>query len=1119
MRVRNAATGQIFSIALLLAALAASAGFAARAQAQAAPEVGSELPAKVQSKLAALQSQLDAAQKRGDELAEAKTLMGLGDIYLVISEFQKAAGSYDQALTKARTKKDSALQAAALIGLGASYRSLSQNAKALEFFEQALALAAGAGDERGQAEALNGIGWVKVNSGAREEGLEFHKKALVIADRLADPDLQAPILNRIGVVKDIAGENDAALDFYNRALGKWREAEDEDGEAKALTNIAIIYTESGNAMKALEFYSQALPLYHESGDRAGEAGLLNNLGVLYKHIGEDRKAVEYYERVLPLQQAIGNRAGEAAALNNLGNAYSALGQNRQALEFFQHSLAVHREMKDPEGEAGALHNMGELWVMLGDMQKALETLQQALKLWTAVDERRGEANTLNSIGIVYDELGQPETALDYYLRALDLYKQVQDPDGEATVATNFAGLLNAPGKKEKALGYYQIALDLQRSIHNRDGEARTLNNMGLVYEDLKQPQKALEDFEQALSTWHEIGERNGEAQVLDNIGSLWSDRGNKEKARQYYAQALPLAKAVSNPLREAQLFHDMMLNEKDREPVLAVFYGKQAVNLVQHARGQMQGLEKGLQRSFLATKSEYYHDLAELLIAQGRLPEAQQVLDLLKDQEYADYVRGEADKELSPLSLTPAEQQARDDYEKSTAQIVSLGEEWMRLKRNTARTQEEDARYQQLSDQLNAASKGLNDFYARLYTAFGNTTEANKETADVKGNVSALRQLLAKEAHTVALYTLTGKERYSVIVITGSTAVAREYAISAAELNKKVAAFQQVLRDRTKDPRPQAAELYKILIGPAESDLAQAKAQTLIWSLDGVLRYVPIAALYDGSRYVVERYNTVTITPASVAHLGDAPDMSNLTAAGMGISLKFEDALPPLPSVATELDDVIQNAKSGNTHGAMRGTILLNGEFTEKAMENLLERQVAVVHIASHFVFKPGDDSQSYLLLAGKDQDKAGYHLTVADFRDDQRLSLDETQLLTLSACETGMSGTASNGREIDGLGTTAQLKGAKAVISSLWEVNDASTGVLMADFYRRWVSGGGKVTKAEAMREAQLDLLQGKMAAQAGVDNRGLSAEGESAGKQGGSLGYAHPYYWAPFVLMGNWR
>jgi CHAT domain-containing protein len=310
--------------------------------------------------------------------------------------------------------------------------------------------------------------------------------------------------------------------------------------------------------------------------------------------------------------------------------------------------------------------------------------------------------------------------------------------------------------------------------------------------------------------------------------------------------------------------------------------------------------------------------------------------------------------------------------------------------------------------------------------------------------------------------------------------------------------------------------LYQILIGPVKADLDQARAETLVWSLDGALRYVPMAALYDGKRYLVEQYNTVTITPVSIPHLSDKPDLSNLSTVAMGISRKYEGGLPPLPSVVGELDDIVTDAKVQGAHGVLPGTILLDGQFTEKAMEDKLDSPHGVVHIASHFVFKPGDDSQSYLLLAGKDEGGAGFRLTVADFRDNQKLVLDGTDLLTLSACETGMGGNASNGREVDGLGTTAQLKGAKAVISSLWEVNDSSTGELMADFYQRWARGAGKVEKVEALRQAQLDLLLGKTKLKAGSGGRGIETNAPAGVV---AEGYAHPYYWAPFVLMGNWR
>ena len=382
--------------------------------------------------------------------------------------------------------------------------------------------------------------------------------------------------------------------------------------------------------------------------------------------------------------------------------------------------------------------------------------------------------------------------------------------------------------------------------------------------------------------------------------------------------------------------------------------------------------------------------------------------------------------------------------------------------------------------------------------------------------MSVLEDQIAETSHTVALYTMVTADHYRVIVITAAATVAREFAISDKDLNKKVADFQEVLRNPTKDPKPLAQELYKILIGPIKADLDQAQAETLVWSLDGVLRYVPMAALYDGKQYLVENYKTVTITPASIAHLSERPDVSNLSAVAMGISHKYEDNLPQLPAVVAELDGVVKDAQVDGANGVLPGSILLNNQFTEKAMENQLGGQHAVVHIASHFVFMPGDDSQSYLLLAGKNEGGTGYHLTVADFRDNKNLVLRHTDLLTLSACETGMSGNAGNGREVDGLGTTAQLKGAKAVISSLWEVNDTSTGELMGDFYQRWAGGGGKVTKVEALRQAQLDLLLGRVKPGVGGNGRGF---GTREREQQAPSGYAHPYYWAPFVLMGNWR
>jgi len=888
-------------------------------------------------------------------------------------------------------------------------------------------------------------------------------------------------------VSDSGASHDAALpaDIQARlnrmqeALKAARAKGDARAEADALNQLSRVYFDTSDFKKAQDGYNEALALARAGKDTFEEVAALNGIGNCDLSISDNNAATEAYRQALAVAEASGNVQGQAMALSGLGWASANMGHNQEALDFYHRALPLARKASDRDVEARVLRRTGWVYYLLGDMPKAIEYDNQALRLFHKIDNPYGEATALNDLGQAYSAMGQNQKALAYYAKSAPMFRRAGD----------------------------------------RDSEALTWNMMGISYGALGNGEAELEYNQKALPVIRQAGDVANQAEALNAIGHAYSLLGDKPQAQAYYNQALPLANAADDPIIKGNILDNMMLNQSNLQPALAIFYGKQAVNCVQQIRNNMQGLGEELQKTFLVAKGDYFHHLADLLIEQGRLPEAQQVLDLLKQQEYREYVRGDSEDTLSPLSLTPAEQQAESDYQQSTAQLVALGQQWAELRKISSRTAEQESQFQQLSARLETASKGLNDYYARLYALFGQNSGANKQVADVKGDVSVLKQTIAKMPRTVALYTLVGRDHYRVIVITGATTVAREYPISEKVLNQKIAAFEQVLRNPHTDVRPLAADLYKVLIGPVKADLDQAQAQTLVWSLDGALRYVPISALYDGTHYVVENFNTVTITPASIPHLSDQPNVSNLSAVAMGISRQYEQNLPPLPAVIGELKEIVKDAQVQGSSGVLPGTILLNGAFTEKALEEELGGSHTVVHIASHFVFQPGDDSHSYLLLAGKDADGPGFHLTVADFRDNQNLALDDTDLLTLSACETGMSGSAGNGREVDGLGTTAQLKGAKAVISSLWEVNDASTGALMADFYRRWADGAHKVTKTEALRRAQLDLLHGEVAPQPGANGRGFSAVDDQSGPSAGPAGYSHPYYWAPFVLMGNWK
>lgn len=963
--------------------------------------------------------------------------------------------------------------------MGDLYFAVSAYAQALENYTQALAQARSAQDARQQVIALNGIASCYRDQNRPDLAPGLFQQAWDLATASDDESGRASALFGMGWADENLGQIAAAMEYENRALALAEKIKDAELEGKILVRIGIEHWALGDPQPALDSFNRAREASRIAGDRATEARAVGLIGMVFSNLGEKQKALDYYKQALPVLHQVGDRLAEAIGLTLVGMLYNDLGEKETALDYTRQALPICRSIGSPSCEATALNDIGLIYEGLGERQEALDSYNQALPIRRALGDRNGEATLLNNIGEIYWDLGENQKARDAFLEALPVLHQMGRKDFEATVLNNLATAYTNLGDAKHAIDYYSQALTIQQQVGDREGVAKALNNLGLVY----------------------------------------FNQGEKQKALEYFGQALPMATTLSDPMLEGLIDCNIMEALKSDRPALAIYFGKQAFNLTQQVRGKMLGLDKDLQESFLVSVSGGYRDLAVLLIEQGRLPEAQQVLDQLKQQEYTDYVRGDTSNALSPLALTPAELKAEEDYRKSTAQIVELGEQWAALRKITKRTEEQEQQYQQLSEQLDAASKGLNDYYAHLYSAFGSSSGANQQVADVKGEVSLLKQTISRMPRTVALYTLVGSDGYNVIVITGSTAVARSYAIAEKDLNLRIAAYELALRNPQSDPRPPAEELYKILIGPVQADLDQAQAQTLVWSLDGALRYVSIAALYDGKQYVVEKYATVNITPVSIPHLADKPDFSNVSAVAMGISRQYESALPALPAVSGELDDVVNDAQHKDAQGVLPGTILLNGAFTEKAMEDALDSPHTVVHIASHFVYSPGDDSRSYLLLAGKSQDTQGYHLTVADFRDNQQLSLNDTDLLTLSACETGISGNAGNGREVDGLGTTAQLKGAKSVISSLWEVNDASTGVLMADFYKRWADGAGNVAKVEALRQAQLDLLLGKIKVQAGASGRGLSVVENDPGVGNGRATYGHPYYWAPFVLMGNWR
>jgi CHAT domain-containing protein len=530
-----------------------------------------------------------------------------------------------------------------------------------------------------------------------------------------------------------------------------------------------------------------------------------------------------------------------------------------------------------------------------------------------------------------------------------------------------------------------------------------------------------------------------------------------------------------------------------KQPELAIFFGKQAVNTIQGLRARLTSLDQDLQRGFLADKTNVYRELADLLIRQGRLAEAQHVLGLLKEEEFFEFLRRSETDNLHQgrVAFQAFEQPWHDRLTALSARASKLAAERAELQRR-ARISASDADKAHLAGlerDSEAFGAALQDYYRELDGAFSSARGATQGAPEAVTQLRATQRTLADlGAGSVLVQYVLSDSTLNIMVTTASAQLAKSVPVVQKELLGKIEFFGAALRNPAISARPMGQELYKLLLAPIETELAAAKARTLMVSLDGALRYIPVAALYDGKRYVAERYDIALYTEVAKDNLGQRP-ARDMSIAGLGLTRKIED-FDPLPAVRDELGAIVRNAD----RGLIKGELYFDEAFNVVSLKQALNNKHPLLHLASHFVFRPGNESTSFLLLGDGDR------LTLSRIRE-ERLDFGHIDLVTLSACETGLGGgRTAQGEEVEGLGALVQKQGAKGVIATLWPVADESTGLFMQHFYR--LREEKKLTKADALRQAQLMLIKGQSAPGAAKPD----------------APYAHPYFWAPFILMGNW-
>ena len=459
---------------------------------------------------------------------------------------------------------------------------------------------------------------------------------------------------------------------------------------------------------------------------------------------------------------------------------------------------------------------------------------------------------------------------------------------------------------------------------------------------------------------------------------------------------------------------------------------------------------------------------------QDRVIEAQQVLDLLKVQEMDDYLKNVRGNEQTAKGV---------EYQPVERQMMALNIELSDLQALESQGKLTLPQKERLTTLVNQEKEANRQFSAFLNSAEVQklTTELNKDiqqqNVDLKAIVGLQKEL--KQLNAAIIYPLVLESRLEIVLVTPSAPpIHRTVQVRQRDLSAAVEKFRANLIDSSNfDFKDSSQQFYKWLIEPIAAELQQANVQTIIYAPDSRLRYIPIATLYDGKQFLVEKYNINNITASSLTNFnrrgvnqpkvlaGASTIAHSVTVLGKPISFGA------IPATKQEVKNIAKIFPSV--------TELVDSSFTKPTTKTGTDSHT-IIHLATHGSFNTGTPDESFLIFGDSDR------LTLKEI---DTWVLKGVDLVVLSACETGIGGKYGDGTEVLGLGYQFQHVGARAVIASLWTVSDGGTQKLMDAFYANLKKG---ISATESLRLAQISLIRG----------------GEP---------FDHPYFWSAFFLIGN--
>ena len=774
---------------------------------------------------------------------------------------------------------------------------------------------------------------------------------------------------------------------------------------------------------------------------------------------------------------------------------------QSALDLWSESLKIYIEIGDRRGEGSVLYRMGVVHSRRGQRREATRYSEQALRIEKAIHNITGEAY-LYASAFFYSRIGQYETAIELYNRSLEIVREVGDMWQERRALNFIAWNYYILQEYEAAIAHLKRGLEIAVEMGHRRGKAISLCDLGLMYEHLELYDEALQSYSMALQIDEEIDHTFGTLSDLLGIGRVYKEIGECTQALTYYQRGLELALEIGTLdfIWKAQWHVGSVLEELGKDADALMFY-RQSITTIESIRDQLE--VEAFRTYFLIERPSVYNAIVDLLAKSGVCDEA---------LEYAERARGHSLCHVitqGGLHFAQTQNQELLSARKTIEDRMKILNSRF-VRGSPARTGRKDS--VALADSLKMLRAEHRDLLRQIEIA--RYAQLNMSSTSEHLTVEEIRQgLLRAEECPVLVEYLVSEECTHVWAMTSSHLGYKRIDITEDQLERMVRDLVEPFQDlQSKKTRllnipfdlGLAYQLYLKIFNPVEEYFN--KNATVIIIPDGVLYNLPFGALvrkiepvdpnthlffsrYKSAQYLIEKYSISYAPSIGVLDAIAQRPVSKKRSPGQLLAFGNPNfkvsgsawAFEPLPETGCEVESLSLFFKPPEC------MVFSELEAKEEHFKNKAPAY-RYLHLATHSILDDTDPLYSKIVFSlDNDPEEDGFLEAYEVF--DLKLHAD---LVVLSSCESAL-GKLSEGEGLIGLTRAFMYAGATSVLASLWSVGDP-TARIMGCFYRNLKEGK---SKAEALRQAKIQMI-------CTCDER---------------MSYAHPFLWAPFVLVGDWR